>query len=74
MTNETELKPLKDELNINIVYIIVYDNIFDSHISGNVILADNYIYSTREIAQKHWRQLGASRFGFSIKEMELIKE
>lgn len=56
------------------VYIIVYDSPYDKHESGNPLITNNYAYSSREIAQKHWKELGASRFGFSIKELELLDE
>ena len=56
------------------VYIIVYDSPSDRHPSGNPISNDRYVYATREIAQKHWKDLGHSRFGYNIKELEFLEE
>lgn len=49
------------------VYIMVATNNFNS-------FNDYYVYRTKEIAEKYWKQLGSDRFSYSIKELELLEE
>ena len=56
------------------VYILIYDNIFDNTKSRGYFSDDFYVYKTMEIAEKYWEQLGSDRFGYTIKELELLEE